>query len=115
MKFAHLLAVVAVAGAAMVAQAQPAPAPAPVAGPDAGQQPGAAPLVEGEVRKVDLAQGKLTLRHGPIPNLDMPPMSMVFRVADPGMLDTVKPGDKVRFTADKIDGAFTVTSLRATD
>ena len=113
MKFAHLLAVVAVAGAAMAAQAQPAPAP--VAGPDAGQQPGAAPLVEGEVRKVDLAQGKLTLRHGPIPNLDMPPMSMVFRVADPRMLDTVKPGDKVRFTADEIDGALTVTSLRAAD
>ncbi|RCW67410.1 copper-binding protein [Pseudorhodoferax soli] len=111
MKFAHLLAAAAVACAALAAQAQPAPTP----GSGAQQQPGAAPLVEGEVRKVDLPQGKLTLRHGPIPNLDMPPMSMVFRVADPRMLDTVKPGDKVRFTADEIDGALTVTSLRAAD
>ncbi|KQP17306.1 MAG: RND transporter [Variovorax paradoxus] len=95
----------------MAAQAQPAPA----VGPDAQQPPGAAPLVDGEVRKVDLEQGKLTLRHGPIPNLDMPPMSMVFRVADPKMLDAVKPGDKVRFTADKVGGTFTVTSLRAAD
>ena len=111
MTFAHILAAMALAGAAMATQAQPAPATGPVA----QQAPGAAPLVEGEVRKVDLEQGKLTLRHGPIPNLDMPPMSMVFRVADPKMLEAVKPGDKVKFTADKIDGAFTVTSLRAAD
>ncbi|CAN7167436.1 copper-binding protein [Pseudorhodoferax sp. LjRoot39] len=111
MTFAHILAAAAIACAAMAAQAQPAPA----VGPGAQQQPGAAPLVDGEVRKVDLEQGKLTLRHGPIPNLDMPPMSMVFRVADPKMLDAVKPGDKVRFTADKVGGTFTVTSLRAAD
>lgn len=111
MTFAHILAAAAIACAALAAQAQPAPA----VGPDAQQQPGSAPLVDGEVRKVDLDQGKLTLRHGPIPNLDMPPMSMVFRVADPKMLEAVKPGDKVRFTADKVGGAFTVTSLRAAD
>lgn len=111
MTFAHILAAAAIACAAMAAQAQPAPA----VGPGAQQQAGAAPLVDGEVRKVDLEQGKLTLRHGPIPNLDMPPMSMVFRVADPKMLDAVKPGDKVRFTADKVGGTFTVTSLRAAD
>lgn len=111
MKFAHLLAVVAVAGAAMVAQAQPAPAP--VAGPDAGQQPGAAPLVEGEVRKVDLAQGKLTLRHGPLANLDMPAMTMVFTAADKKLLDGLKEGDKVRFTADKQNGTYVVTAIEA--
>ena len=111
MTFADILAAAAIACAAVAAQAQPAPA----AQPDTPQQPGAAPLVDGEVRKVDLEQGKLTLRHGPIPNLDMPPMSMVFRVADPKLLDALKPGDKVRFTADKVDGAFTVTSLRAAD
>ncbi|MGC3987852.1 MAG: copper-binding protein [Pseudorhodoferax sp.] len=111
MKFAHILAAVALACAAIAAPAQTAPA----TGAGARQQPGAAPLVDGEVRRVDLEQGKLTLRHGPIPNLDMPPMSMVFRVADPKMLDAVKPGDKVKFTADKVDGAFTVTSLRAAE
>lgn len=72
----------------------------------------AAPQTEGEVRKVDKAQGKLTLRHGPIANLDMPAMTMVFRVADPALLDNLQPGDKVRFTADKVNGAITVTALQ---
>lgn len=69
------------------------------------------PLTDGEVRKVDRAQGKLTLRHGPLPNLDMPAMTMVFRVKDPSMLDQVKEGDRIKFTADRIDGAITVTEL----
>jgi hypothetical protein len=47
--------------------------------------------------------------HGPITNLEMLAMTMVFRVANPQMLDTVKEGDKVRFAADKVNGAFTVT------
>ena len=71
----------------------------------------AAPMSEGEVRKVDKDAGKITLRHGPIPSLDMPPMTMVFRTADPAMLDRVKAGDKVRFTADKVGGQYTVTSI----
>ncbi|ODV11397.1 MAG: RND transporter [Rubrivivax sp. SCN 70-15] len=69
------------------------------------------PLVDGEVRKVDRDAGKLTLHHGPITNLDMPGMTMVFRVADPKMLDGLKPGDKLRFTAERIDGAITVTRI----
>ena len=69
-------------------------------------------MVEGEVRKIDKEQGKISLRHGPIPNLDMGAMSMVFRVSDPKMLDTVKDGDKVKFTADKVNGAFTVMSIQ---
>ena len=72
----------------------------------------AAALTDGEVRKVDKAQGKLTLRHGPIANLEMPGMTMVFRVADPAMLDGLKEGDKVRFAADRVDGAITVTALQ---
>ena len=66
---------------------------------------------EAEVRKVDLSAGKITLKHGEIKNLDMPPMSMVFQVKDPALLSQVKAGDKVKFTADKINGAYTVLTL----
>ena len=72
-----------------------------------------APLVDGEVRKIDKEQAKITLKHGPIPNLDMDAMTMVFRVADAKLLDAVKQGDKVKFTAAKVNGAFTVTSIQA--
>ena len=68
-------------------------------------------LSDGEVRRVDKEAKKLTIRHGPIQNLDMPPMTMVFQVQDPAVLDTVKPGDKIRFAADKIGGAYTVTKI----
>ena len=68
--------------------------------------------VEGEVRKVDKEAGKITLKHGPIANLEMPAMSMVFRTKDPAMLDQVRPGDKVRFKAEKIQGALTITELK---
>ena len=63
------------------------------------------------MRKVDLSAGKITLKHGEIKNLDMPPMSMVFQVKDPALLSQVKAGDKVKFTADKINGAYTVLTL----
>jgi Cu(I)/Ag(I) efflux system periplasmic protein CusF len=66
---------------------------------------------DGEVRKVDKANGKVTLKHGPIANLDMAPMTMVFVVKDPAMLARVKTGDKVKFKAEKIQGAYTVTEL----
>lgn len=66
----------------------------------------------GEVTKIDAAQGKLTLKHGPIKNLDMDSMTMVFRVADPAMLNTVKPGDQVIFEAERVNGQITVTKIR---
>lgn len=69
------------------------------------------PLTEGEVKKVDQSAGKLTIKHGPLVNLDMPNMTMVFRVKDPAMLDQVKVGDKIRFVADKVDGAYTVVKI----
>jgi Cu(I)/Ag(I) efflux system periplasmic protein CusF len=69
------------------------------------------PMTEGEVRKIDKDAAKITIKHGEIKNLDMPPMTMVFRVKDGGMLDQVKEGDKIKFTADKIGGAFTVTGI----
>jgi Cu/Ag efflux protein CusF len=71
----------------------------------------ALPPSEAEVRKVDTAAGKITLKHGEIPNLEMPPMTMVFQARDPALLATVKAGDKVRFTADKVNGAYTVMSI----
>lgn len=71
----------------------------------------ASAAVDGEVRKIDKDQGKITLRHGPIPNLDMPAMTMVFRAQDPAMLDRVKEGDKVKFSADKVGGQMTVTKI----
>lgn len=69
-------------------------------------------MAEGEVKKVDKGTGKVTLKHGPLLNLDMPPMTMVFRVKDAAMLDQVKSGDKVKFIAEKINGALTVTTLQ---
>lgn len=77
----------------------------------AGAASHAAMLTEGVVKKVDKAQGKLTLKHGPLENLGMPAMTMVFRVQDAGWLDQVKPGDTIRFLADRVNGVFTVTAL----
>lgn len=70
-----------------------------------------APLSTGEVRKVDVAQSKVTLRHGPLANLDMPAMTMVFTMADKKLLDGIQQGDKVRFTAEKHNGVFFVTAI----
>jgi len=70
-------------------------------------------LSDGEIRKVDKDTKKLTIRHGPLENLGMPAMTMVFQVRDMAMLDVVNVGDKVRFSADKVGGAYTVTHLEA--
>lgn len=69
-------------------------------------------MAKGEVVKVDKAAGKLTIKHGPIKKLDMDQgMTMVFRVADPAMLDKVKAGDKIEFDADRVNGAITVIKM----
>ena len=70
-------------------------------------------MAEGEVRKVDKENQKLTIKHGPLKNLDMPGMTMVFQVQDAAMLDKVQAGDKIRFVAEKLDGKFTVTKMEA--
>ncbi len=67
---------------------------------------------DGQVTKIDQAAGKITLKHGPIKNLDMDSMTMVFRVKDPAMLKAVKVGDNVKFEAERVDGAITVTKIR---
>jgi len=74
---------------------------------------GAAELADGEVRKVNKDAMKLTIRHGAIAHMDMPPMTMVYRVSDPVMLNRVKAGDKIRFSAEKIGGAYVVTRIEA--
>ena len=65
-------------------------------------------MTAGLVTKVDKGAGKVAIRHGPIENLGMPKMTMVFRVKEPAMLDRLKEGDEIRFVADKLDGAYTV-------
>lgn len=70
------------------------------------------PLVNGTVEKVDTAQGKITIDHGPIKNLDMDAMTMVFRAPDPALLKDLKAGDKIQFTADRVNGQISVTSIK---
>ena len=65
----------------------------------------------GEVIKLDAAGGRVTLKHGELKGLDMPPMTMIFRVRDARMLDGLAVGDRVRFTAEKLDGQYTATAL----
>ncbi len=72
----------------------------------------AADMTSAEVRKVDKEQGKVTLKHGPIKNLDMPGMTMVFNVKEKAMLDGVKAGDKVNFKAADVAGKMTVTEMQ---
>jgi Cu/Ag efflux protein CusF len=72
-----------------------------------------AAMSTGEIKKVDKDAGKITIKHGPLQNLGMPAMTMVFRVADPAMLDQVKAGDKIAFIAEKRNGAVTVTKMEA--
>lgn len=68
-------------------------------------------LTPGEIRKIDRDAGKITIRHGPIRNLDMPAMTMVFRVGNPALLDPLKVGDRINFVADKINGAYTAVRI----
>lgn len=79
-------------------------------GAKAAEAPSAA-MADGEVRKVDKDAGKVTLKHGYIRSLDMPPMTMVFQVQDRAVLDRLKAGDKVRFAAEEKAGAYVVTAI----
>ena len=110
MKTAHILAIAAAAVAAFAGGSAFAQATNP-GHVDHHASAAAPPPVDGEVRKIDKGQGKVTLKHAPIPHLEMPGMTMVFKVVDPRMLDTLKEGDKVKFAADRVNGAFTVTAI----
>jgi Cu/Ag efflux protein CusF len=103
---AQLALAAAILGAApMTLHAAPDSAAAAISSESAGEP------TEGEIRKVDKETRKITIKHAELKNLEMPPMTMVFRVKDPGMLDKVKQGDKVSFVAAKVDGQFTVTRI----
>ncbi len=75
-------------------------------------QASTADMTEGEVRKVDKDTKKITIKHGEIKNLDMPGMTMLFQVKDAAMLEAVKPGDKVKFRAEKLGGGIVVTEIQ---
>lgn len=66
----------------------------------------------GEVTKIDAAQKKITIKHGELKNLDMPPMTMVFAAGEDAMLTEVKVGQKIEFTADRVNGRLTVTDIK---
>jgi Cu(I)/Ag(I) efflux system membrane protein CusA/SilA len=119
--FAALAALTLTAAPGANAQAQGhdqhghAPAAKPAAAPTAkpAAAPAALPLVNGEVRKIDLIKSQLVLRHDDLPNIAMPAMTMAFDVADKKMLDGLKVGDKVRFQAAMVKSRATVTELQA--
>ncbi len=109
MKNTKSLLIIAALLAATSASFAASHAAAPAA--SAASAASALPMVSAEVRKVDLENKKISLKHGEIKNLDMPGMSMVFQVKNVAMLENIKAGDKVMFTADKVDGAFMVMSI----
>lgn len=74
--------------------------------------PAAAQSVSGTVTKVDEAQGKITVKHGPIKSLDMDAMTMVFRAGDPAMLKGLKSGDRIKFDAGRVNGQITITTMQ---
>ena len=83
---------------------------APLAYAD-GKHDKTAAMAEGEIRRVDKEARKITIKHGPLAKLDMPAMTMVFQVRDPAMLERVKPGDRIRFEAEKVAGGYAVTRM----
>lgn len=106
---AHII----IAAALAAALAAPAWAQKPATDHAAHHGTGQAALADGEIRKVDKDAKKITIKHGPMPALDMPAMTMVFQVKEPAMLEQVKAGDKVKFEAQKLGGAYTVTKIEA--
>ena len=70
-------------------------------------------LIDGQVTKIDPSAAKITIKHGPIPKLDMDVgMTMAFAVSDPKILTTVKAGDRIKFDAERVNGQLTVTKLQ---
>ena len=70
------------------------------------------PMAEGDIRRIDKEAGKLTIKHGEIKSLDMPPMTMVFTVKDKSLLDNVKAGDKVRFQVIQANGQMVIIEIQ---
>jgi Cu/Ag efflux protein CusF len=103
--FAFFLVISATCFAAVHAQDKPNPnPPAGVMSVDN--------MADGEIRKIDRDNKKMTIKHGDIKSLDMPGMTMVFQIRDTALLEAFKTGDKVKFVAEKLDGAFVVTGMQ---
>ena len=75
-------------------------------------QAAAASMTLGEIKKVEPATGKVTIKHGDIKHLDMPGMTMVFTAKDKRLLSNVKPGDKVNFMGISEAGKMVVTDIQ---
>lgn len=75
--------------------------------------PAEAPMSEGVVKKIDKAAGKVTIAHGPLLNLNMPAMTMAFRVKDATWIDQMAVGGKIRFVAEDMGGTLTVVRFEA--
>ena len=114
LKFLRAAAIVLPLLSSAPAQASDSHAVSP-AGPasTSPQSAASATLTKGEIRKVDKSAGKVTIKHEEIKNLDMPPMTMVFRVKEPSMLEQIKAGDQVNFVADKVGGQYVVIRIEA--
>jgi Cu/Ag efflux protein CusF len=97
--------------AAGVATPAGAPASTPPAGALAQAGDATVPLTAAEVRRIDRANARITLRHEEMRHLDMPPMTMVFTVADVGLLEGLSPGMAVRVRVERRDGALVVTRI----
>ena len=97
--------------AAFLAALALAPMPAALAQATPASAVAADAMSTGEVRKIDKGAGKMTIRHGPLANLGMDAMTMVFRVSDKAVLDQVRVGDQIRFVAEEANGQLTVTRL----
>jgi Cu(I)/Ag(I) efflux system periplasmic protein CusF len=107
MKFITTTLLTALISFGAMAQNAPATATAPSATPAAAIKD----MAEAEVRKVDKDAKKVTLKHGPIKNLDMPSMTMVFQVRDAALFDKLAVGEKIMFTAEQLQGAYVVTGV----
>jgi Cu/Ag efflux protein CusF len=115
-RYFNLLASVAVSSALFIAGANASAQTHEHAGPEmASATPGAADtaLSVGEIKKIDKDTGKLTIQHGPLTNLNMPGMTMVFKAQNPSMLEQVKVGDNIHFQAENVNGSLTVTRLES--
>ena len=108
MKGAVKVAATKAAASVALAQAQSGGTPSPTASTSVAAEA----MTEGEVRKIDKENKKITLKHGEIKNLEMPGMTMVFQVKEPALLDAVKQGDRVRFKAERAGGAIVVTEIQ---
>jgi Cu(I)/Ag(I) efflux system periplasmic protein CusF len=99
----------ALALSSAMAQTAPANASTPTSAATPAAPTSTKDMAEAEVRKIDKDAKKITLKHGPIKNLDMPGMTMVFQVRDAALFDKIAVGDKIMFTAEQLQGAIVMT------